>query len=143
MLRERWWSRVVPVTALAVGLVAILALGLPGVRHQLALSATHEPQEYVELAFGRSPAGTVDTCARTGTDVTVAFDITSHLDDARDVRYLLSVAGHRHPGSVTVAPGETAHVTRHVDRPQRAAYEVHVALPGEDREVFAHCGGAQ
>jgi hypothetical protein len=141
MKGEGWFRRVVPVTALAVGLVAILALLLPGVRHQLALSATHEPQRYVELAFGRSAAGTVATCSRTAREARVELDITSHLEDSRDVRFVLTVAGQRHPGSVTVAPGETVHVTRVVDRPRRRAYEVHIALPGEDRAVFAHCGG--
>jgi hypothetical protein len=141
MMGEGWFRRVVPVTALAVGLVAVLALLLPGFRHQLALSATHEPQRYVGLAFGRSAAGTVMTCSRAAGDARVAFDVTSHLEDSLDVRFLLTVAGHRRTGSVTVAPGETVHVTRVVERLRRTAYEVHVALPGEDREVFAHCGG--
>ena len=141
MEREGWYRRVVPVTVLAVGLVAALALLFPGMRHQVALSASHQPQEYVELAFGRSPAGTVATCDRAkGGTVHVSFDVTSHLDASRDVRYVVTVDGHRQPGSVTLDPGEAAHVSRTLDRPARGAYQVRVTLPDEDREVFAHCG---
>jgi hypothetical protein len=141
VLRERWWSRVVPVTALAVGLVALLAVLLPGIRHQVALSASHQPQEYVGLAFGHAADGTVVTCAGAGDRLRVAFDVSSHLDEVRDLRYVVSVAGHDTPGSVTVDPGETASVVRDLDRPSRDSYEVRVELPGEDRQVFAHCPG--
>ncbi|HEU5038897.1 MAG TPA: hypothetical protein VFT70_17955 [Nocardioides sp.] len=144
MEREGWYRRVVPVSVLAVGLVAALALLFPAVRHQVALSASHQPQQYVELAFGRDPAGTVVTCAHAGGRdsgrVRVAFDVTSHLDATGDVRYVVTVGGHPHPGSVTLDPRETAHVTRAFDRPARRAYQVGVALPDQDREIFAHCG---
>ena len=139
MLRERWWSRVVPVTALAVGLVALLALLVPGVRHQLALSASHEPQPYVGLAFGRGEDGNVVTCDTVGKHVRVAFDVTSNLDETTDLAYVVTVAGHRQPGTVTVDPGDTESVVRDLARPARDSYEIRVELPGEDREVFAHC----
>jgi hypothetical protein len=139
--RERWYRRVVPVTALAVGLVALLAVLVPGVRHQLALSASHQPQQYVELAFGRTAAGTVVTCSGEGDRVRVAFDVTSHLDRARDLGYVLTVAGHRHPGTVPVGPGATAHVIRSVARPTREQYDLRVELPDVDRELLAHCPG--
>lgn len=141
MLWEGWYRRAVPVTALAAGLVALLALLLPGVRHEVALSATHEPQRYVELAFGRTPAGTVVTCSSSDDRVRVAFDVTSHLEQARDLAFVLTVAGHRHPGTVAVDPGRTAQVTRFVTRPARADYDVRVELPDVDREVLAHCPG--
>ena len=140
MEREGWYRRVVSVTAMVAGVVAALALAFPGVRHQVALSASHQPQEYVELAFGRTPTGTVATCVAGQGRVTVAFDVTSHLDRPAEVGYVVTVAGHRRPGTVTVDPGATAHVTRTVARPERDAYEVRVELPEEDREVFAHCG---
>jgi hypothetical protein len=142
MEREGWYRRVVPVTALAAGLVAALALAFPGVRHQVALSASHQPQEYVALAFGRAADGTVPRCVVEHGQVRVSFEVSSHLDDARDVPYVVTVAGHPHPGRVTVDPGETAAVTTVVDRPKRDAYEIRVELPDEDREVFAHCGAA-
>lgn len=139
---EGWYRRVVPVTALAVGLVALLALLVPGMRHQVALSASHEPQQYVGLAFGRADDGTVLTCSRTDRSVHVAFEVASHLDDAADLAYVVTVAGHRQPGTVTVDPGTTAHVTRTLARPARDSYEVRVEIPSEDRAVFAHCGSA-
>ena len=140
---EGWYRRVVPVTALVVGLVAALALLFPGVRHQIALSASHQPQQYVELAFGRAPSGTVPTCATDRGKVHVSFEVTSHLADPRDVSYVVSVAGHQHPGYVTVDPGETAGVTGIFDRPKRDTYEVRVELPDEGRQVFAHCGATR
>jgi hypothetical protein len=112
------------------------------VRHQVALSASHQPQEYVALAFGRTPVGTVATCAPRAHRLAIDFDVTSHLSDPRDVRYVVTVADHRTRGSVTVDPGATARVSEVVRRPARKAYEVHVRLPDEDREVFAHCGPA-
>jgi hypothetical protein len=142
MEREGWYRRVVPVTVLAAGVVAALALAVPGVRHQVALSASHQPQEYVALAFGRAPDGTVLTCQGDRKDVRVSFDVASHLADARDVRYVVSVAGHEHPGSVAVEPGETVTTTATFDRPERDGFTVRVTLPDEDREVFAHCGAA-
>jgi hypothetical protein len=142
MRGEGWYRRVVPVTVLVVGLVALLALLSPGVRHQLALSASHRPQQYVELAFARTPSGTVSTCERVGDRVRVAFDVTSHLDRRRHVAYEITVAGRRSPGSVVLDPGETGRVTRLIDRPTHGRYEVRVVLPREDRTVFAHCGSA-
>lgn len=142
MEREGWYRRVVPATALVAGVVAALALAFPGVRHQVALSASHQPQEYVALAFGRGPDGTVLTCQGDRAKVRVSFDVTSHLADPRDVRYVVSVAGHDHPGYVTVDPGETASTTGIFDRPKRDGYAVRVELPDEDRQVFAHCGAA-
>ena len=142
MVWEGWYRRVVPVTALLVGLVAALALLFPGVRHQLALSASHQPQEYVDLAFGRAPDGTVLTCVTERGMVHVSFEIGSHLADRQDVPYVVTVAGHEHPGYETLDPGETARTTGIFEKPRRDTYEVRVALPGEDREVFAHCGAA-
>ena len=142
MEREGWYRRVVPVTVLASGLVAVLALVFPGVRHQVALSASHQPPEYVALAFGRAPDGTVLTCGGDRTKVRVSFDVTSHLADVRDVGYVVSVGGHDHRGHVTVAPGRTASTTGVFDRPTRDGYAVRVALPDEDREIVAHCGAA-
>ena len=141
MLRERWWSRVVPVTALAVGLVAVLALLVPGVRGQLALSATHQPQQYVGLAFARTPAGTVTTCATGGGRLQVAFDVISHLDRPRELTYTVAVPGQERTGSVTVDPGETARVTRSVELPRARHFEVSVELPDAGRQLLAHCPG--
>jgi hypothetical protein len=74
--------------------------------------------------------------------VRVSFEVSSHLDDTREVPYVVTVAGHPHPGRVAVDPGETSAVTTVVERPKRDAYEIRVELPDDDREVFAHCGTA-
>ena len=54
----RWFQRVLPVTGLVLAVAALLALVFPGFREQVALSATHEPQRYVALSFGRAADGT-------------------------------------------------------------------------------------
>ena len=142
MLREGWHRRVVPVTTLVIGLVALLALLLPGVRDQLALSATHEPQEYVALSFARSDDGTVATCQRSGRQVRVGFVVTSELSGDRRFGYVVTVGDSEVDGNVVVAPGESAGVVRVLPLPDRTRYDIEVRLPGEDRRVLAHCGGA-
>jgi len=136
-----WYRRALPVTAIAVGLVAILALVLPGVRHQLALSATHVPQEYVALSFERTTAGTVATCARSGNDVRVSFVVDSALQETRTLDYVVEVGAAKRTGKVVVEPGETAVVTQVVARLSKARYDVSVLLPDVDRRIIAHCSG--
>lgn len=139
MVGRDWYRRVVPVTALAVGLVAVLALLLPGVRHQLALSASHQPQQYVVLAFGRTSTGNVVTCAHDHHRVRVTFAVGSHLSEPRDLPYVVTVHGDRRTGTVTVDPGRTERVTRMLASPRVRRFEVRVELPTEDREVHASC----
>ena len=141
MVREGWYRRVVPVTTLLAGVVALLALLVPGVRDQLALSATHEPQEYVALSFARSADDTVATCVRSGNRTRIGFVVTSALSEARDVDYVLTVGGRRITGTLTVAAGESSEVTRAVPRPEANRYDVAVRLPAFDRRILAHCGG--
>jgi hypothetical protein len=140
MLREGWHHRVVPVTTLVAGLVALLAVLVPGVRDQIALSATHEPQEYVALSFGRTARDTVVTCTTTGAQVRVAFVVTSALSETRTLDYALTVGARRTTGSMTVEPGESADVTRLVPLPRTKRYDVEVRV--EDRRILAHCGAA-
>lgn len=139
MVGEHWFRRAVPVTALAVGLVAVLALLFPGVREQLALSATHRTQPYVALAFARDDTGNVVTCGGDGDQVRVAFDVVSRLDAPRDVAWVATVHGDRRTGTATVDPGRTVEVSQLVPRPKARHYTVSVELPGEDREVHARC----
>ncbi len=140
MLREGWHRRVVPVTTMVAGLVAVLALLLPGVRDQLALSATHQPQEYVALSFARSADGTVATCQRTGRQVRVGFVVTSAHSDDRDLDYVVTVGDSEVDGHVVVASGGSTGVARVLPLPERRRYDVVVRLPGEDRRVRARCG---
>lgn len=136
-----WYRRVLPVTALAVGLVAVLALLVPGVRDQVRLSATHQQQEYVALSFSRSHAGTVPVCGGSRGEVTVAFTVDGELPSERKYRYVVTAGDERRTGSVTVGEGSTVDVTEAFPRPDHD-FDVAVALPGADREVHAHCRGA-
>jgi hypothetical protein len=133
---------VLPVTALAAGLVALLAVLVPGVREQVALSASHQPQEYVALSFARSDDGTVPVCGGTGNRVTVGFTVESALSGTRTLDYVLVAGTVRRVGRVLVEPGETADVTQVVRRPKRD-FDLTVQLPDEDREVHAHCRGSR
>lgn len=132
-----------PVTALAVGLVALVALVFPGAGRQLALSTTHVPQEYVALSFTRGDAGTVDACTRSGKDVVVSFTIDSELSDARNLEYVVTVGDARRASTLVVEPGESTRMTEVVRHPAKTSFDVSVRLPDVDREVHAHCGGAQ
>jgi hypothetical protein len=142
MLREGWHRRVVPVTTSVIGLVALLALLLPSVREQVALSATHQPQEYVALSFARSADGTVAVCMATRSEVRVAFAVESALSESRSLDYGVTVGGTTIVDTVRVEPGESAEVARVLPRPDERRYDVEVVLPGEDRRILAHCGGA-
>ena len=142
MSGEGWYRRVVPVTTLVVGVVALLALLLPGFRDQLALSGTHEDQEYVALSFARSDDGTVATCERTGRQLRVAFVVSSALSEDADLDYVVSVGGRETAGAVALAPGESHGVARVLPVPRAKRYDVEVRLPGADRRILAHCGGA-
>ncbi|WP_395692167.1 hypothetical protein [Nocardioides sp.] len=145
MAGEGWYRRVVPVSALGAGTVAALALLVPGVRDQLALSATHQQQEYVALAFAPTPAGTVAPCGpdRSGraAGVRVAFDVGSELAGDQVLRYVLTVGPHRHTGTVATRPGEVTRVTRVLPRPHARTWPVVVRLPEAGRVVHARCGG--
>jgi len=135
-----WYRRVLPVTALAVGLFALLALAFPGVRQQVALSASHQPQEYVALSFARDPAGTVPVCTGSGADLSVRFTVDSELGEVRTVEYVVSVGDVDRTGTMAVEPGESVDITQVVKRP-RGRFPVSVSLPDVDRRILAHCQG--
>lgn len=130
-----------PVTALAVAVVAVLALVFPGVRQQLALSASHQPQEYVALSFARADDGTVPVCTRAGGDLSIAFTVGSGLRESKDIAFVVTAGKARRAGSVTVEPGESVDVTQVLPRPARR-FEVAVRLPEDDRRIRASCRGA-
>jgi hypothetical protein len=135
----RWFQRVLPVTGLVVAVAAVLAVVFPGFREQVARSATHEPQEYVALSFGRAADGTVVTCTGSRTAVKVRFDVESHLAGSEEIAYEIRVGDTRREGTVSVAPGGTAEVVRAVRRPGQGRFEVSVLLPDQDQRVVAYC----
>ncbi|HEY0952370.1 hypothetical protein [Nocardioides sp.] len=137
----RWHQRVLPVTTLALTLVALAALAFPGFRHQVALSASHRDEPYVELYFARPADGPPAVCRTSGGVAKVTFEVRSHLHEDRRLAYTVLVGGVRRSGTVEVAPGRTAEVTR-FGGPAGRAYDVSVRLPGLDQRLGAHCPGA-
>jgi len=140
---SRWYQRVVPVCALVVALGAALALVSPGFREQVALSATHQPQEYVALSFGRTAEGTVALCTSSRDRVGVRFVVESHLRQPRELAYAIVVGDARRTGAVAVEPGETTEVSRRLPRPARGPFTIVVRLPDVGERVVAHCPGAR
>lgn len=137
----RWYQRALPVTTLALTLVALAALAFPGFRHQIALSASHRDEPYVELYFARPADGPPAACRTSGGVPKVAFEVRSHLEATERLAYDVVVGGVRRSGSVQVEPGRTAEVTRFVGRARRG-YDVSVRLRGLDQRLRAHCPGA-
>lgn len=145
----RWFRRVLPVTALAVALVALAALVSPTVREQLVLSTSRQAQPYVELYFARTPTGTQAVCTRNARSVQVRFTIASHLRDTRNLTYRVSVdpAGRtartqRERGSVALAPDASRDVRANFPVSRGSDYVVSVRLPGLDQRLRARCDGA-
>ena len=137
----RWRPRVLPVTGLLLAAGALLALLVPGVREQLALSATHQAQRYVALSFARGDDGTVVVGTGSRTAVKVRFVVESHLASERELAYEIGVGDARRTGTVRVAPGQATEVARAVRRPA-GRFDITVRLPELDQQVVAHCPGA-
>lgn len=134
--RPRWYQRVLPVTALAVALLALATLAVPGFRDQVRLSASHQREPYVELYFARAADGTQLVCTSR-----VRFTIASHLDRASDLAYEVTVDGTTRTGTASVAPGESVDVDEAVAH--RGAYDVAVLLPASGDRLRAHCPGGR
>ncbi|MET0840265.1 MAG: hypothetical protein ABWY19_15905 [Marmoricola sp.] len=137
----RWYQRGLPVSALVLAVLAVSAL-IPGVRDQIALSASHRTDPYIELYFARGPAGTQLVCTTSSGQVDVAFAVTSHLVDDEKLAYDLSVGDVQQSGTVTTKPGATTDVAVSVARPS-GPYDVRVDLPDLGQRLQAHCPGAQ
>lgn len=160
-----WWQRGLPIALAVLLVVGLGALLVPGLRHQVALSASHQQVSYTSLAFTPRPdgrvAGTLAPCRTVGHGGTraalVRFDLHAHGDDVRRERWVVRVtdpAGHRPPRTVrgtslvgssspspdSSGPGPTVTVTRRVVvLPGR--YDLAVILRGTTQRLLAHCGG--
>ena len=139
--RTRWFQRVVPVTGLVLAVVALAALVLPSVRHQVALSTTRQPQPYVELSFARPTPRAM--CGQ-GKPAQVRFQLVSHLEQRRRLAYRVVVDGAGTPartlkGSIPVDPGRSRVVRAPVAAPASTAYTVAVRLPARHQQILAHC----
>ena len=138
-VRARALPRVLPTVVVVLLLLGALAAVSPAFRHQIRLSASRQSQDYVALSFGTVPAGTVDTCAGTATQVRVVFDVASHLDRSRSADYDLVVNGITHHGSVTLTPGRVVRTTRVVHRPAGRGFDLVVSLPDLGQQVHVRC----
>lgn len=147
----RWYQRVVPVTTLALALVAIAAGVVPGFADQLEESLTRQPASYVELYFDQPMAATTQTaCLRRGSEVRVRFVVESHLRATQRVAYRVRVqplGKHHRPlrqaGRFAVSPGETVAVRRTFALPAGQAYVVRVHLPALDQRLRIRCGAGR
>ncbi|MCW2762622.1 MAG: hypothetical protein JWR85_2823 [Marmoricola sp.] len=145
--RHPWFRRALPVTAVALVVVALAALLSPGIRHQLDLSLRRQPSSYVELYFPKAtPSGSPATCTRKGGTVRVAFVVESHLGSRRSVAYRVTLdpttkglRTKRKPGSAVVSPGKSVLVQKSFALPRREGYVVSVVLPDLDERLRARC----
>ena len=144
----RWFERVLPMTAVAVALIGVAAILVPGFRDQLDLSTSRESQPYVELYFARSTAANGQAvCTTRGNKALVRFVVGSHLEKRQGVAYRVALDPNakrtktlRQVGSVRVTPGTSVEVAKWFPRP-RGAYTVSVRLPALDQQLRAHCPG--
>lgn len=132
----RWYQRVLPVTGLALAVLALAALVLPAFRHQVALSTTRQPQPFVELYFSKSLPADQVACGKE-----VRFTVVSHLEESRRLRYDVSAGPAQRTGTVLLRPGRSRQVRVPVDAP--AAHLVAVRLPALDQHLLLHCDGAR
>ena len=147
----RWYQRVVPVTTLALALVAIAAAVVPGFAAQLEESLTRQHASYVELYFDQPMAATTQTaCQRRGPSVRVRFVVESHLRANQRIAYRVRLQplgkddpGLRQAGKLTVSPGEAAVVRRTFRLPTGRPYVVRVHLPALDQHLRIRCGAGR
>jgi hypothetical protein len=148
---RRWFQRVLPVTGLALLLVALAALIVPAFRDQVKLSISRQTQPYVELYFARRTGPVAQAvCLRQGSTVGVRFVIASHLHQSQTVAYRVTVdpatKGRRtlrKAGSTHTTPDTPREVRKTFSLPGRAPYTLTVSLPALDQQLRAHCPGTR
>jgi hypothetical protein len=148
---RRWFERVLPVTGLALLVIALAALVVPAFRDQVKLSISRQDEPYVELYFARrtGPVAQV-VCLRRGSTVGVRFVIASHLEKTRRVAYRVTLdpaaKGRRtlhKAGSAGTTPGTPREVRTTFTLPKREPYTLTVTLPARRQQLRAHCAGAR
>ncbi len=144
----RWFQRVLPVTALGVALIGVVALLVPAFREQVELSTSQQSQPYVELYFQHTAGKTAQAvCTAKGTSAQVRFVVASHLQKREAVAYRISMGptakgakAQRRAGAVRVTPGTAVEVRKSFALP-RKGYTVSVSLPALGQQLRAHCPG--
>ena len=133
----RWYQRALPVTGVVLVVLAVAALLVPGLRHQVALSTTREPQPYVELYFSQGRPAAQVACGRQ-----VRFTVVSHLENERRLGYRVTAgAGPEKQGTVRLRPGQARQVRVPVSA--GGAHRVTVRLPATDQHLLVHCSGTR
>lgn len=148
---RRWFQRVLPVTGLALLVVALAALVVPSFRDQVKLSISRQTQPYAELYFARRTGPVAQAvCLRQGSTVGVRFVIASHLEKNQAVAYRVTVdpatkgrRALRKAGSTSTTPDTAREVRTTFALPRREPYTLTVTLPALHEQLRAHCPGVR
>lgn len=146
--RPRWYERVVTTTLLGVVALTLAVLLVPGLRDQLALTATRREVPRIELWFsGPTEKAVRDGCRERGA-ARVEFTVRSHGDGPKTVpfRVLLVRDGQRarvRSGAVNLAEGDAAVVRQRFRLAAGQPYSVRVTLPGRPERLHLVCGAAR
>ncbi len=145
--RPRWYALAVPVTGLVLAVVAVAALVIPGVRDQVALSLSRQPDPYVELSFTRPGTGPQTLCHREKGSAVVRFVVASHLRGAKPIDYRVGVAPaggkvHFRAGKVRVEPGTARAVVTRFAVPA-GPYRMAVRLPSSEQQIWMTGGSGR
>jgi hypothetical protein len=146
--RPRWYERVVTTTLLGVVALTLAVLLVPGLRDQLALTATRREVPRIELWFsGPTERAVLEGCRDRGA-VRVEFTVRSHVDGPVTVpfRVLLMRDGQRarvRSGALDLAEGDAAVVRHRFRLGAGQPYSVRVTLPGRPERLHLRCGTAR
>jgi len=149
--RPPWYLRVVPTTALALVVLGLLVLLVPGVRDQVRLSTTRLPGDVVELYFPpRAADGVERACVRHGAHVRVGFVLVSHFERATRLGYRVAfdpdaagVRTVRRTAGTLAQPGTAKSVAVRLAAPRSGGFTVTVSLLDRAQDIRVHCAAGQ
>jgi hypothetical protein len=129
-----------------VVVVGLLALVSSSVRHQLGLSLTREPQQYVEMSFGDG-AKALPSCPTAPVKrVAIEFVVRSHLDRDRRLAWTMTVSRpdggrtiDRQTGTLASVPDRSVPAQGQVRLPARGRYAVEIRLSGREERLRVNC----